>query len=408
MDLLDPATIDDPYPWYASLREHAPVYRVPGTDVYLVSTRSLIEEVLERQEDFSANLTGGLITGDDGAPAVFDLSSFGTPVDALATADDPAHAVHRRLVLPHVTPGEIAGFEPVVREWAVERIDALVAAGGGDFIEQVADPIPTRATARLVGLPLEDADQLLEWAVTGAEILAGPTTLERLLEVGRDTAQMGGYLADHLSRAIDTLEDAPVPGVIGTVAAAVRAGTLPFGDGVANLVILVSAGGESTSGLTGNAARILAEDPVLQRELRGGPEQIPAFVEEVLRLESSFRGHYRVVKRASRLGGQALGDGARLFLLWGAANRDPALFPDPDRVVLDRENRNDHLGFGRGIHFCVGARLARLEARVLLEELLARTEAFQLDPTAAPRFARSIQVRKHVALPLSLRAAGGR
>ena len=330
-----------------------------------------------------------------------------TPVDALATADDPDHALHRRLVLPHVTPGEIAGFEPVVRQWAVERIDALVAAGSGDFIEQVADPIPTRATARLVGLPIEDADPLLNWAVTGAEILAGPTTLERLLEVGRDTAEMGEYLARHLSRAVDAGEDAPVPGVIGTVAAAVREGALPFADGVANLVILVSAGGESTSGLTGNATRILAEDPALQRELRGRPDRIPALVEEVLRLESSFRGHYRVVRRASRLGDHALDEGARLFLLWGAANRDPALFPDPDRVVLDRPNGHDHLGFGRGVHFCVGARLARLEARVLLDELLARTEAFELDPSAPPRFARSIQVRKHVTLPLSLRAAGG-
>jgi len=399
-DILDPATIDDPYPWYASLRAHAPVYRVPGTDVHLVSTRALVEEVLERQEDFSANLTGGLITGDDGSPAIFDLSEFGTPVDALATADDPAHAEHRKLVLPHVTPGRIADFEPTVRAWATEAIDALVSRGGGDFIASVADPIPTRATALLLGLPVEDADRLLAWAVTGAEILAGPTDRSRLLEVGHETGEMGGYLAEHLQRAIEN-DDGPLRGgVLDTIALSVRSGSLAFADGVANLVILVSAGGESTSGLTGNATRILAEAPALQADLRGRLERVPAFVEEALRLESSFRGHYRVVKHPTQLGGVALRAGSRVFLLWGAVNRDPDVFPDPDAVKLDRPNLHDHVAFGRGIHFCVGARLARLEARVLLEELLRRTTRFATDPSIPPRYAQSIQVRKHATLHL--------
>ena len=403
-DLLDPETMDDPYPWYASLREHAPVYRIPGTDVHLISTRALVEEVLERQDDFSANLTGGLITGSRGEPTVFDLTEFGTPVDALATADEPEHAHHRKLVMSHVTPRSIATFEPVIRRWAIEAIDPLVAAGGGDFIEAVADPLPTRATALLVGLPVGDADQLLAWAVTGAEILAGPTTRERLLEVGRETGAMGAYLAEHLDRAVSASAGESVAGVIGTVAREVREGRLSAEDGVANLVILVSAGGESTSGLTGNAVRILSEQPELQQALRESPDRIPAFVEEVARLESSFRGHYRVVKRPARLGGVELSQGSRLMLLWGAVNRDPSVFENPDVVDLDRPNLREHFAFGRGIHFCVGARLARLEARVILEEWLARTRAFGLDPGRPPRYARSIQVRRHVFLGVVLDA----
>ncbi|MBW1886594.1 MAG: hypothetical protein JRJ58_23930 [Deltaproteobacteria bacterium] len=133
---LDPETVDDPYPFYAALREHAPVYRVPGTDVHLVSKRGLIEEALERQEDFSANLTGVLTTSPEGEPQVFDLSQFGGTADAIANADEPSHAVHRKLILPHVTPRVVASLEETLREWAIELIDPLVEEGGGNWVER--------------------------------------------------------------------------------------------------------------------------------------------------------------------------------------------------------------------------------------------------------------------------------
>jgi cytochrome P450 len=162
----------------------------------------------------------------------------------------------------------------------------------------------------------------------------------------------------------------------------------------------VGAGAESTSALTGNAVRILAEAPELQNDLRSHPERIADFVEEVLRLESSFRGHYRHVNRDTKLGDVDLPAGSRLLLLWAAANRDPERFPSPDVVDLDRPNKREHLAFGRGIHFCVGARLARLEARVALEELLADTSSFAIDPERPARFVSSIFVRRHEVLDL--------
>jgi cytochrome P450 len=128
-DFLDPKTVDDPYPFYAALREHAPVYRVPGTGVYLVSNRHLIEEALERQDDFSANLTGVLMTGTDGKPQVFDLSGFGSAVDAIANADEPSHAVHRKLVLPHVTPKVVAALEGTLREWCPWKMSIACSIG---------------------------------------------------------------------------------------------------------------------------------------------------------------------------------------------------------------------------------------------------------------------------------------
>jgi cytochrome P450 len=399
-DLLDPATVEDPYPFYAALREHAPVYLVPGTDLYLVSKRQLIEAALDRQDDFSANLTGVLMTGATGAPEVFDLTRFGSAVDAIANADEPAHAVHRRLVLPSVTPKEVGALETTLREWAIERIDPLVAEAGGDFVDRVANPIPTRAMAHVVGLPLEDADRLLEWAMTGTEILAGTTTPERMGVVAVKTAEMAAYLGDQLQRALAAPEDRPVPGVIGHLARGVREGAISEHDGVSILVVLAGAGGESTSSLTGSAVRILAEQPELQSELRADPRLISDFVEEAVRLESSFRGHYRVAKRDTELGGVELRKGTRIMLLWAAANRDPDTFEDPDSVDIRRPNLSAHIAFGRGIHFCIGARLARLEVRVILEELLARTGSFSLDPDRPPRYVSSIFVRRHAELPL--------
>jgi cytochrome P450 len=379
-DILAPEVIENPYPFYARLRESAPVCEVPGTGVHLVTTRGLIEEALEREEDFSANLTGVLMTGEDGRPAVFDLARFGGTVDAIANADEPSHAVHRKLVLPQVTPKIITGLEPTLREWARELMGPLLDAGRGDWIRSVA-----------------------AWAMTGTEILAGTTTVERMGEAAAQTAGMTVYLAEHMERALAAPEGEPAPGVVGELARGVRDGLIDERTAVSILVVLVGAGGESTSSLTGNSIRILAEQSALQEELRRDPSLIPVFVEEIVRLEPSFLGHYRAVRRATRLGDVDLPEGSHIMLMWAAANRDPERFENPDAVDLGRSNGRDHLSFGRGTHFCVGARLARLEVRVILEELLSTSDAFELDPALPPEYVKSIFVRRHARLGLLLR-----
>jgi cytochrome P450 len=272
-------------------------------------------------------------------------------------------------------------------------------------VERVANPLPIRAIALVVGLPLDDADRLLDWAMAGTEVLAGTLTLERMAQVGAKAGGMAAYLGEHLQRAVVAPEAQPSPGVIGELGRGVREGLISQSDGVAILVVLVGAGGESTTSLTGNAVRILAEQPDLQHELRANPSLIPKFVEETVRLESSFRGHYRHVNRDTKLGDVELPEGSRILLLWAAANRDPELFENPDQINIHRDihrtGMRDHLAFGRGTHFCVGARLARLEVRVILEELLARTRSFSLDPLHPPRYVNSIFVRRHAELWLT-------
>src|SRR6202034_3939105 len=170
----------------------------------------------------------------------------------------------------------------------------------------------------------------------------------------------------------------------GAVAAAVNSGVFGDLEAASILHILLSAGGESTTSLLGNAVRILAERPGLQDQLRADPGLIPRFAEEVLRLESPFRYQMRSVPRDTALGGVGIPAGATLLLLFGAANRDAAEFERPDEVDLDRKVPRLHMAFGRGIHHCVGAPLARIEARVVLSVLLERTASFTLDPERAP------------------------
>ncbi|WP_170287374.1 cytochrome P450 [Halioglobus maricola] len=402
-NILDTHVIENPYPFYQALLQQAPLYRVPGTDIYLVSSWQLIEEVLRNQKDYSANLTGILVTGADGTAELFDFTAFGGVVDAIANADEPVHSVHRKLVMPQLNARKIDAMEEEIRQWSARRVGALVERGAGDWIEEVADPIPVLAMARLIGLPLVDLPQLLDWAFSGGAILAGTTTLDQLLALSVSTEAMNTYLQKHMQGALaERPEPVSAPNdLTEELVNGVRSGLISEREAVSILVVLVGAAGESTSSLTGSAVRVLAEDALLQQKLRKSPDLIPNFVEEIVRLESPFKGHYRAVLHPTRLNGIELTESARVFLLWSAANRDPGAFSEPNELQLDRAKPRDHLGFGRGIHFCVGARLARMEAIVIIEELLSASSTFFVTPNTRPEYVPSIFVRRLRRLPLT-------
>jgi cytochrome P450 len=401
--LLEPAFFADPHAYFRELREREPVHRVPGTRVHLVASWARVEEALERVDDFSSSLSGLLIRGPTGELIEFAMAGTGTALDVIATADDPEHALHRRLVQPLLAAGRVAELEPGIRSLARRLLQPLLDSGRGDWTQAVAHPLPTLIVARVLGLPESDLEHLVRWALHGGEMLAGTTDQQRMAELGREAALHAEYLAAHLERALAAPGCNAGASVLGALAAAVRSGTISAQVAVGILVTLVGAGGETTTTLLGSAARILAERRDLQTRLRARPALLPEFVEEVLRVESPFNGHYRVVRRACELGGVRLEPGDRLLLLWSAANRDPAVFPDPDAIDLERRNPRAHLGFGRGVHFCVGAPLARLEARVALEELLASTRRIALDARGRrPEYVPSLFMHRLAHLDLEL------
>ena len=203
-------------------------------------------------------------------------------------------------------------------------------------------------------------------------------------------------MSDQLAQARDGRAD----GILAAVGTAIAAENLDPFEGLAIIHTLLSAGGESTTSLLGNAVHMLAVMPELQTRLRGDHALLTPFIEEVLRLESPFRYHLRHATRTSELCGVTIPAGSTILLLWGAANRDPAEYDQPENVVLDRSAPRHHLGFGRGIHLCVGAPLARLEAEVILTRFLERTTHFALDPDNQPTRVRSLMVRRFSSLPL--------
>jgi len=282
-------------------------------------------------------------------------------------------------------------------------LDAFLTDSHADAAARLANPVPVQVMAeRVIGLRDVDVAQTQGWVFAGSRFAGGLLRLDEMAAVGADAAGLFPWVSDQLDVALSS----PGAGdVLDATAAGVRDGVLSRGDAAFNLMILLGAGAETTTALIGNAIRALAERPELQGQLRADPARVPAFVEEVLRFESPFRFHPRSVPHDTQLGDVSIPEGAMVLLLWGSANRDPSVFDEPGRFLLDRPNARLHVGFGRGIHYCVGAPLARLETRVVIERLLARTKHLALDGASSPRWVESLWVRRHAQLPIVVEAA---
>jgi cytochrome P450 len=255
----------------------------------------------------------------------------------------------------------------------------------------------------LIGFQSEDPMRLLAAAFDSTEMIAATRPLDQVQAAMARTAEIVFWIGEQLQRSVDRGAD----GILGVAGAAVAAGDLDFNEALVIVQTLLSAGGESTTSLLGNAIHILALDPELQARLRAEPQLVEPFIEEALRLEPPFRHHLRHATRTTEVHGVSIAAGSTVLLLWGAANRDPAEYDRPDEVVLNRPTPKHHLAFGRGIHFCVGAPLARLEAQIVLTELLASTEHFALDPDDPPARVNSLMVRRFDTLPLVAKPSPG-
>jgi cytochrome P450 len=394
--LLDPHVIDDPYPFYRALRTDAPVWRVPGRDVYVVSTFALVAEASSRVEDFSSNMRALLYRDDEGLPGRIAFGNVG--VDALATADPPIHKLHREVVFPELVANRMTALEPVIQGLVTECLARTIEDRAVDFMSVVGNVIPITIVSRLIGFPDSDPDRLLAAAFDSTSLIGATLSLAELeVLVGR-ASEIETWISEQLAASVP----GPRDDILTAIAQGVTAGALSEHQGCVVLHTLLSAGGESTSSLLGNAVRMLAEDQKLQTHLRENTELVPAFVEEALRLESPFRFLLRSVPKATSIGGVDIPEGSTVLLFWGAANRDPDVFETPDLVVLNRPVPRRHVAFGRGIHHCVGAPLARMEARMVLTALLEQTSEIGLDRRSPPEWVHSLMVRRHQSLPISV------
>jgi cytochrome P450 len=388
----------DPYPLFARLRREAPVWRLPGENAYLVSTWDLVAEATSRVQDFSNNFRFTLFRHDDGTVGVLETGAIGP--DVFAGADPPAHTAQRKIFFSELVQKKIDTLEPYVLALANGFLDSLLNADACDAAVGLAHPLPMRVVAeRVIGFREPDIDQLRQWVFDGSRLVGGLVTLDEMASLSEAVSAMAPWTAAQLDDAIASTAEV---NVLGAAAAGVRDGRLTRDEAAFTLMVLVGAGAETTTSLIGNAIALLAQRPFLQEELRTEPAKVATFIEEVLRFESPFRFHPRTTTRPVEIGGVEIPERALVMLLWSAANRDEAVFDHPDEIRLDRRNGHLHFGFGRGIHHCVGAPLARLEARVVLTQLLARTRRFALHPDRPQHWADSVWIRRHEHLPLIL------
>ncbi len=386
--------IENPYALYARMRASAPVCQIGDTRAFLISSHAAVEEAVRRHGEFSAQLKGMLVCGEDERPYVFDLTAAGITSNVIATADEPEHAVHRRLMLPPLKASRIANLEPELRAFACERVAAFTQGRGGDICAVLAETLPAYVVMRLLDLGDDALEAVRRWAMMGGDFLAGRLGTAEMTHVFTESVAQYNYLSGHFDAVQARARERRGESLTATLAGGVDEGLITREQAIGILVILFGAAGESTASLLGSAIRLLAMDPSLQAQLRTAPAMIPNFIEEVVRLESPFKFHYRVVSSDTTLCGTFLRAGDLLLLGWAAANRDPVAWDNPDTLKLNREKPERHLGFGYGIHFCIGAPLARLEVRVALEELLAGTQRIELDPDRSSAFAPSIFVRR--------------
>ena len=387
-DFFSLPALTDPYPVYDRLRAD-PVQQIDDSDFFVVSTWDAVIEATARPDDFSSNLTATMVYRPDGTVSPFQLEGLGGGSHVLATADEPVHAAHRKPVVLKLAARRLLSLQPVISE----AFDELWTTGDLEWMSAVANRLPMMVVAHLLGLPDADVDDLVRRAYASTQLMDGLVEADQLAAAALAAMELGGYLIDRFNIAARHPED-DLMGELATTddLDATSAGFI--------LIQLVAAGAESTASLLGSAAWLLGSRPHVQRRIRDDPGLLDAFIDEVLRYESPFRGHYRHVTTDCALAGTELRAGRRLLLLWGAANRDPQKFSSPNEFRLDRSPVRTHLGFGKGIHFCVGAALARLEARTVLGRLLQRTS--WIEAPRQPEWLPSVLVRRPARLDLEM------
>jgi cytochrome P450 len=356
----------DPYPIWKRMRDEAPLYYNARYDFYALSRFDDVERASVEWKTYIS-----------GKGSVLELIKSGAdiPPGTILFEDPPNHDLHRGLLSRVFTPKRMQAIEPKVREFCARSLDPLVGSGGFDFIRDLGAPMPMRTIGMLLGVPEQDQEAIRDRLDSGMRLTEGA------MPEGAGTSVLGGddfeayidWRADHPSDDLMTdLLNAEFEDVNGVTRRLTRGEVLGY------VGLIAGAGNETTTRLIGWSGKVLAEHPDQRQMLVDDPGRIPNAVEELLRFEAPSPIQSRYVTRDVEHHGETVPEGSVMCLITASANRDERRFPDGDRFDITRKI-DHHLTFGYGIHFCLGAALARLEGRVALEEVLKRFPTWEVD-----------------------------
>jgi hypothetical protein len=371
--LLEPEVLADPHPLYHRLRTEDPVHWDRFLHTWVVTR---YPDVLNVLHTFSADRTP--------TPAqltAMDLSALNpiakVMVKQMLFMDAPAHTRLRSLASVAFTPRRVEVLRTHIQEIADDLLDRALPRGGMDVIADFAAPLPAIVTAGMLGVPAEDHAKLKKWSADFAEMLGNfqhnPDRIPRVLE-------STNHLTAYFKSAIAEARERPREGLIHSfMTAEVDGDRLSEEEIIANCIVTMVGGQETTTNLIGNGLLTLMRHPEKLAQMRDDPRMMPTGLEELLRFESPSQHTGRIAREDVEMGGKQIRKGQAVMAIMAAANRDPERFPDPDRLILDRAD-NKHLAFGWAAHFCFGAPLARIEGQIAFETILRRLPNLALVP----------------------------
>ena len=374
-----------PFPYYHLMHELDPVHYDAKADLYLVTRHDLLIEAARTVEVFSSEID---MRTDVGGPdttksdALFREKGWLVD-DVLSQVDPPRHTKFRAIVERLFTVPVVKRIETYIEEQVDRLIDAFIDTGEVDFYRQFAVPLPLGLIADQLGVPREDMEKFELWSGAIVETLGIMLSEERKLECTRLIIEFQHYFVKKMAERRGN----PYEDIISLIATARLDGEdrdLTTEERLALIQQLLVAGNETTRHHLAKCMLLLIHHPDQEARLRQDPSLIPGFVEESLRIESPTQGLFRRVTRDYDLGGTVLPAGAKVMLLYGAANRDPGMFPEPDELDVTRVNARRHVAFGYGIHVCIGAMLARKELQIAYRRILARMRNFALAEDHGP------------------------
>jgi cytochrome P450 len=377
----------DPYPIWKRMRDEAPLYYNDKYDFYALSRFDDVEKGLVDWETYGS-----------GRGSVLEIirADIEMPSGMFISEDPPMHDLHRGLMSRVFTPKKMSAIEPQAREFCARCLDPLVGTGGFDFVRDLGAQMPMRVIGMLLGIPEQDQEAIRDQIDAGLRLEEGqdaPLTVADATESGEMFAEYIEWRAEHPSNDLMTeLLTAEFEDETGTTRRLTRPEVLMY------VSLLAGAGNETTTRLIGWTGKVLAEHPDQRREVAADRSLVPQAIEEILRFETPSPVQARSVARDVEYHGQTVSEGGVMLLLNGSANRDDRRFPDGDRFDIHREIGH-HLSFGYGLHFCLGAALARMEGRIALDEILQRWTDWEVNEEHAVQ-ARTSTVRGWERLPV--------